>query len=76
MTRIQNIREGRETYGRLDHLVGPGGIVDVDGYAAEGGDLGGELVEAGIVLAFALVGFGHFGVFVRLVARRGWEGGG
>lgn len=34
-------------------------VVDVDGDAAEGGDLGGELVEAGVVLP-GLFGGGFF----------------
>ncbi|KAG7138520.1 hypothetical protein HYQ46_008315 [Verticillium longisporum] len=33
----------------------------VNGHAAQGGDLGGELVEACVVLALAFVGFGHGG---------------
>lgn len=32
-------------------------VIDVDGYAAEGGDFGGEFFEAGVVLPFAFVGF-------------------
>ena len=45
------------SYGRVDDFVRAGTVVDVDGHAPEGGDLGGELVEASIVLAFALVCF-------------------
>lgn len=37
-----------------------GVIVDIYCYAAEGGDFRGEFGEAGVVLAFALVGVGHF----------------
>jgi hypothetical protein len=56
--------EGEEeaTYGIVDDVLGSGIVVDVDGYAAQGGDLGGELVEAGIVLPLALIGFRHGGL--------------
>lgn len=51
---------GKGTYAGVDELMVAGVVIDVDCYAAEGGDFGGELVEAGVVLAFAFVGFGHF----------------
>jgi hypothetical protein len=42
---------GARTYGVVDDLLAPGIVVDVDGDAAEGGDLGGELGEEAVVLA-------------------------
>lgn len=47
------------TYCRVYRLVVARVTVDVDGYAAEGRHLGGELVKARIVLALTFVGFGH-----------------
>ena len=41
-------REG--TYAVVDDILVAGVVVDVYGDAAEGGDFGGELVEAGVVL--------------------------
>ena len=35
-------------------------VVDVHRHAAERRDFGGQLVQARVVLALALVGFGHF----------------
>jgi hypothetical protein len=49
------------TYGVVDDILGASIVVDVDGDATECRDLGMELVEAGVVLALALVGFGHGG---------------
>ena len=63
-------REVREDLGRaLDDLLVAGVVVDVDGDGAEGGDLGGEVGELGVVLAFAFVGGGHGCVAVVVVWR-------
>lgn len=58
---------GERVGGIVDDILGAGVVVDVNGHAAQGGDLGGELVEACVVLALAFVGFGHGGR---------WRGGG
>jgi len=68
------------TYIRVDDFCVARIVVDVDCYAAEGGDFGGEVVEAGVVLAFAFVGFGHWsGAWVGWKAARvggmSWAGG-
>jgi len=39
----------------------PSIIVNINCDAAQSGDFAGELVELGVVLAFAFVGFGHGG---------------
>lgn len=46
-------REGgrRGTYAVIDDMLVAGVVVDVYCDAAEGGDFGGELVEAGVVLS-------------------------
>lgn len=41
----------RKAYRAVDDLVIPCVVVDVDRDAAQGGDLGGELVEARVVLS-------------------------
>jgi len=43
--------------GAVNDLVGARVVVDVDRYAPEGRDLGRQLVKAGVVLTFALIGF-------------------
>lgn len=45
----------------MDDILGAGIIVDVDRDATESGDFGRQLVETGVVLTFALVGFCHGG---------------
>lgn len=45
-------------------------VKDIDGHAAQGRDFGCQLVEAGIVLALALVGFGHCKVAVTAAQVR------
>ena len=47
------------TYGAVDEALGAGLIVDADGHAAQGGDLVGQLIQARIILALALVSLGH-----------------
>jgi hypothetical protein len=46
-------------YGVVDDLMAASIVVDVNGHAAKGRDLGGQLVEAGVVLPLALVCLGH-----------------
>lgn len=60
-------REG--AYGVVNDLVRPSIVVDVDGDAAESGDLAGELVQTSVVLALALVGFGHDGLGIDYCYR-------
>lgn len=43
--------EGGTTDAVIDHMLVAGVVVDVDGYVAEGGYLGGELGEAAAVLS-------------------------
>ena len=50
----------KETDGVVNDILRASVVVDVDSHAAEGRDFGGELVEASIVLAFALVSLRHF----------------
>lgn len=56
------------THGVVDDILGPRVVVNVNRHAAQGGDLGGQLIEPGVVLALALVGFRHFGLFGGLVS--------
>lgn len=51
----------KKTYGTVDDMLIPSIIVDVYRYAAQSGYLGGEFVEARIVLLLALVGLRHGG---------------
>lgn len=48
-------------YSVVDDILSTSIIVYVDGDAAQGGDFGGELIQTSVVLALALVGFGHGG---------------
>jgi hypothetical protein len=50
-------------YGVVDDILGASVVVYVNGDAAQGGDLGGKLIKASVVLALALVGFGHVGLW-------------
>lgn len=47
------------TYGIVNDILGARIVVNVNGDAAQGRDLGRQLVEARVVLALAFVGFGH-----------------
>lgn len=42
---------GKEPYAVVNNMLVAGIIIDVYSDAAEGGDFGGELIEAGIVLS-------------------------
>lgn len=48
-------RRGEETHRIVNDVLGPRIVVNVYGDAAQGRDLGGQLVEARVVLALALV---------------------
>jgi len=45
------LRGGGKRYAVLDDILAARVVVDVDGDAAQGGDFGGELGEAGLVLS-------------------------
>lgn len=63
-----NWKGGEErAYSVVDDVLGAGIVVDVDGDAAEGCYFGRELFQAGVVLAFALVCFGHCCGFIALM---------
>lgn len=47
--------EGGNMYAVIDDILVPRIVVDVDCDAAEGGDFGGELVEAGVILPVAIL---------------------
>lgn len=47
---VAGIRRGMGAYAAVKDILVAGVIVDVDCDAAEGGDLGGEFIEAGVVL--------------------------
>lgn len=57
----RGFRRSGATYGVGDEALRAGLVVNVDGHAAEGGDLVGELIQAGVVLALALEGLRHDG---------------
>lgn len=59
--------EFESTYGVVDDVLRPRIIVDVDGDATQGGHLGRQLVQPRVVLALALVGFRHRGLFICLL---------
>ena len=54
-------------------MLVPGVVVDLDGDAAQGGDFGGELGEAGVVLS---VWGGEGWGLERVSGMAGWEGNG
>jgi hypothetical protein len=69
---IEWCQEVWRAYSAVDDVLISRIIVDIYGYAAEGGDFGGEFVEARVVLLFALVGLRHccavqFQLFSRVV---------
>lgn len=45
---------GRTAYAIINDILRAGIVVDIDGDAAEGGDFGGEVGEAGVVLSVCL----------------------
>lgn len=59
-------RFGGGKYAVIDDILVSGIVVDVDCDAAEGGDFGGELVEAGVVLP------GEGGVLARELGDDVW----
>lgn len=68
--RAESLKRG--SYAAIDDVLTPRIVVDVDSDAAEGGDFGGELLEAGVVLPNA-ASFVSLWVDVRGVSR-GWRG--
>ena len=50
-----------DAYRRVDNALLPRIVVDVNGHASQRRDLGRQLVQARVVLALALVRFGHDG---------------
>ena len=54
-----NEQAKHHTYRAIDDFLIPRIVVDVDCDSTQGSDFTGELVELSVVLAFALVGFGH-----------------
>lgn len=61
---------GVATDSRVDDVLCPRIVVNVDRHASEGRHLCGQLIQAGVVLAFALVGFGHCGGEDRFEGRK------
>lgn len=51
-------------YGVVDDILSSRVVVNIDGHAAQGRHLGRQLIEARVVLALALVCFGHSGGFI------------
>lgn len=65
--------KGGNTHCVINDILRAGIVVNVNGHAAQGRDFGGELIEAGVVLPLALVGFGHFGFWGEAIDL--WGGG-
>ena len=67
---------GVQTYRIVNNILRPRIIVDINCDAAQGSDFRGELREARVVLALALVGVRHAGCLLRKiqVGRREFEG--
>lgn len=57
------------TYGVVYHVLGTRIVVYVDGDAAQGRDLGRQLIQTRVILSFALICFRHVGLIVDVELR-------